>query len=80
MREATRILCTGESELECRLKIAICDQLLLAHVSVDSNIPQYFCDKLDELIKLVTVKTWSDEVQGDRVGATIHGKHSKTFI
>ncbi|MDN3617184.1 hypothetical protein ACFFUS_15620 [Vibrio gallaecicus] len=42
LRESVRILCTNEAELKYRLKLAICEELLLANVPEDMSVPLYF--------------------------------------
>ncbi|EOX1578233.1 hypothetical protein ACPD0P_003537, partial [Vibrio cholerae] len=79
LRESVRILCTNEAELKYRLKLAICDELLLANVPEDMNVPLYFREQHQCIIDIVTGKTRSIDITSDRVGVTIYRRHGKTL-
>lgn len=79
LREATKILATHPGELKYRIASACTNHLLLANLVPDNNIPVYFRDKLDVFLESISTKTWADNLDGDRINATLHGKHSKTL-
>ena len=79
LREAVKILCINELDLKGRLKLAVCDQLLLANVPEETEVPLYFRNQHKIIITTVTEKTWSKDITYDRVGATIYRKRRKTL-
>lgn len=79
LREATKILATHPGELKYRIASASTEQLVLANLTPDNEIPIYFRDKLDSFLESISTKTWAENLEGDRIRATLHGKHSKTL-
>lgn len=61
------------------MEAAILKHLLLANLPDCPEIPQYFRDKHRAIIDRVTARTWGPGLEGDRVRATLHGKHGKTL-
>jgi hypothetical protein len=78
LRAATEILATGASEVKSRLGLAVTEELLLANVPDDPNIPQYFSENQAAIIEELSSRTWGPCLEGDRVHATIHPMHFKT--
>ena len=79
LREATKILATSPAELKYRIRIACTDHLVFANLVEDDEIPIYFRKKLDNFLKSVSSKKWADNIDADRISATLHGKHGKTL-
>ena len=78
--EATKILATHPGDIKYRIASACTEHLILANIVPDNNIPVYFRDKLDDFLESVSTKTWAENMEGDRIRATLHRKHSKTLV
>jgi len=79
IRDAAKVLATHPGEIKYRLHSAIIDELLLADVPETEDIPSYFREGLKVILSKVSTRSWSKNSQGDRVRATLHGKHGKTL-
>ncbi len=79
LREATKTLATHPGDLKYRIMSACTNHLVLANLAPDSSIPVYFRDKLDVFLESISTKKWGENMEGDRISATLHGKHSKTL-
>jgi len=79
LREATKILATHPGEIKYRIALACTDHLVLANLVPDKDIPIYFRDKLDAFLKSISSKKWIENIEGDQIRETLHGKHGKTL-
>lgn len=79
LRDAVRILATDSGEIKYRLQSAISNELLLANVPEQENLPGYFRTSLDAIITMTSRRSWSEFAEGDRIRATLHGKHGRTL-
>lgn len=79
LRDAAKILAINPGEIKYRLQSAISDQLILANVPEENELPSYFTDSLDTIILMTSKRSWSEYSEGDRIRATLHGKHGSTL-
>ncbi len=75
---ATEALATGGGNVKERLYFAITDHLTFANVPEDPSVPKYFREKLAQIRKELSTKTWGGGLEGDRVRATLYRMHFKT--
>lgn len=75
---ATEILVTGENDVKNRLGLAVTNELTFANFPENLNIPNYFREKHTTILRELTKLTWSPDLEGDRVRATIHPMRYKT--
>lgn len=86
LREAVKILATGKDDVKVRIYCAVTEHLALSALGIDAgdDVPIYFRDKVNGILDKLTEKTWDDVtkiktgIKGDRLRATLHGKHRIT--
>lgn len=76
--ECTKILATGENDVKNRLMLASTNFLIFANTPEDESVPAYFRDKHSKILKSITKKTWNEELEGDKIRATLYRMHKKT--
>ncbi len=79
LREAVKVLTLHPGSIKYRLHAAIVEHLLLANFPEDLQIPGCFRQKHRGIIDKVTTRIWGAGLEGDRVRATLHGKHGRTL-
>ena len=74
---AVEILATGEGNVKNRLGLAL-TELAFADVPGEPSIPDYFQEKIVQIRKELSTKTWGDGIEDDRVRTALHRMHYKT--